>query len=165
MSAFGIGKLGLGAVAATALVVLVAGCGSSRSGGGTTTLAPAKNVAASSFQTHSTKAGTVLVNAKGLTIYELQGDTASNQTCNSACQAFWPPVMSGGSQVVINGHPAFTFSMDSSAGQALGQGTKDTWGTWWALDASGNPITGAVTPASQPPAAKSSAPSGGGAAF
>jgi len=154
-----IGKASTGAAMA-ALAIIVAGCGSSSSGGGgTSTLAPAKNVAASSFQTHSTKAGTVLVDAKGRTIYELTGNTASNQKCGSACQAFWPPVMSGGSQVVINGHPAFTFSMDSSPGQALGQGTKDTWGTWWALDASVNPITGTGTPATTPSSAGSS---GGG---
>lgn len=155
-----IGKLGTGAAVA-ALGVVVAGCGSSSSGGsGTTTLAPAKSVAASSFKTASTPLGPVLVTSKGLTIYELAGDTTSNQTCDTACQAFWPPVMSGGSQVVINGHPAFTFTQDSGAGQTHGQGAKDTWGTWWVLDTSGNPVTtGAAAPASAP---ATTSPAGGG---
>jgi predicted lipoprotein with Yx(FWY)xxD motif len=159
-----IGKLGATGVAAAALAMVVAGCGSSSSsGGGTTTLSPAKSVAASSLKTHSTSVGTVLVNSKGLTIYELVGATASNPKCNSACQAFWPPVTSGGSQIVVNGHPAFTFSMDSKAGQVLGQGAKDTWGTWWALDASGNPITSkAGSTASSPPASPTSSSTGGG---
>lgn len=157
-------KVGTG-VAGAVLAVVVAGCGSSSSsgGGGAATVAPGKDVAASSLQTHSSKVGTVLVNSKGLTIYELAGDTTSHQTCDSSCQAFWPPVTSGGSQIVINGHPAFTFSMDSSAGDVHGQGSKDTWGTWWALDASGNPITGGaktpVTPSS--PAASTSSGGGG----
>jgi predicted lipoprotein with Yx(FWY)xxD motif len=154
-----IGKLGTGAAVA-ALGIVVAGCGSSSSGGGsTTTLAPAKSVAASSFKTVSTPLGPVLVTSKGLTIYELVGDTTNNQTCDTACQAFWPPVMSGGSQVVINGHPAFTFTEDSGSGQTHGQGAKDTWGTWWVLSASGNPVTsGGAAPASPP----ASASSGGG---
>lgn len=154
-----IAKLGTGAAAVAALAIVVAGCGSSSSGG-TSTVAPAKAVAASSLQTHSTKIGTVLVNSKGLTIYELDGDTTSNQICDSSCQAFWSPVTSGGNQIVINGHPAFTFTMDSAAGDVHGQGTKDTWGTWHALDTSGNPIAGAAKTPVAPTASTSS--SGGG---
>jgi predicted lipoprotein with Yx(FWY)xxD motif len=159
-----IGKLSASGAAVAALAMVVAGCGSSSSsGGGTTTLSPAKSVAASTLKTHSTSIGTVLVNSKGLTIYELVGATASNPKCNSACQAFWPPVTSGGSQIVVNGHPAFTFTMDSKAGQTLGQGAKDTWGTWWALDASGNPITAKTgTPVSPAASTSSSTGSGGG---
>jgi predicted lipoprotein with Yx(FWY)xxD motif len=160
-----IGKLSTG-IAVVALATVVAGCGSSKSsgGGGTATVAPAKDVAASSLQTQSTKIGTVLVNSKGLTIYELVGDTAANQTCNASCQVFWPPVTSGGSLLVVNGHPAFTFSMDKAAGQVHGQGSKDTWGTWLALNASGNPITGSATPpvATTPTASSTSSGSGGG---
>jgi predicted lipoprotein with Yx(FWY)xxD motif len=156
-----IGKWGTGAAVA-ALAVVMAGCGSSSSGGSTTTLAPAKNVAASSLQTHSSKIGTVLVTSKGLTIYELQGATGSNTKCDSSCQAFWPPVMQGASQIVVNGHPAFTFTNDSAAGQTHGQGAKDTWGTWWALDANGNPITGAAQTTPTSPPASSSSSGGGG---
>jgi predicted lipoprotein with Yx(FWY)xxD motif len=163
MTVNSMGRLGIG-VAVVALATVVAGCGSSKSsgGGGTATLAPAKNVAASSLQTQSTKIGSVLVNSKGMTIYELAGDTAANQTCNSSCQAFWPPVTSGGSQLVINGHPAFTFAEDSAAGQVHGQGVKDTWGTWWVLNASGNPITGSPTSGASPNPSASSTSTGSG---
>lgn len=167
-----VGKLSVTGAAVAGLAMIVAGCGSSSSsggGGGNSTLSPAKSVAASSFKTASTSAGTVLVNSKGRTIYELVGDTATKSTCPSSCLAFWPPVMSGGSQVVINGHPAFTFVQDTKAGQALGQGAKDTWGRWWVLDASGNPITGSAStggattaPASAPTSSASSSGSGGG---
>jgi predicted lipoprotein with Yx(FWY)xxD motif len=95
-------------------------------------------------------------------MYELVGDTTTHQTCDSSCQAFWPPVMSGGSQVVVNGHPLFTFANDSKAGQALGQGAKDTWGLWLVLDSSGNPIAAKGAAPAPSTAASSPASSGGG---
>jgi predicted lipoprotein with Yx(FWY)xxD motif len=105
----------------------------------------------------STSIGTVLVDASGHTVYELVGDTAAHQTCTGACAATWPLVMANGTQVVVNGHPAFTFASDSAAGQTKGQNVTDQWGQWLALDAHGNPISA--------PAAKTSAPGGGGVAF
>jgi predicted lipoprotein with Yx(FWY)xxD motif len=161
MTVIRIGKLSATGAAVAALAMVVAGCGSSSSGG-KSTLAPAKSVSASSLKTQSTSIGTVLVSSKGLTIYELVGDTASSQTCDSSCQAFWPAVTSGGSQLIVNGHPAFTFVNDKAAGQTHGQGAKDTWGKWWALDASGNPITGTAGATSTPPSTSSSSSSGSG---
>jgi predicted lipoprotein with Yx(FWY)xxD motif len=161
-------KLSATGAAVAGLAMIVAGCGSSSSGGsggGTTTLAPAKSVAASTLKTHSTSVGNVLVDAKGRTIYELVGDTATNQTCDKSCQAFWPPVTSGGSQIVVNGHPAFTFVMDTKSGQILGQGSKDTWGTWWVLDSSGNPITGAGVTTPQSPSTATSSSTGSGSGY
>jgi predicted lipoprotein with Yx(FWY)xxD motif len=159
MSAFGIGKLGAAAAAAAALLALVAGCSSSSkpSTGGTSSNPAA--IGAASLKTKSTSIGTVLVDTSGRTVYELVGDTASNPTCTGSCLATWPPVMANGTQVIVNGHPAFTFNADSSAGQTNGQNVTDQWGRWLALDASGNPITAA------PAASKSSAPPGGGPAF
>jgi predicted lipoprotein with Yx(FWY)xxD motif len=165
MSAFGIGKLGLGAAGAVALVALVAACGSSSSsvqpaaGGASSTppTNPSVSGSASAQKTMSTSIGTVLVDASGRTVYELVGDSAAKQTCTGACLAAWPPVMANGTQMIVNGHPEFTFVGDSSAGQTKGQNVTDQWGRWLALDASGNPISA--------PAATAKAPSGGGAAF
>src|SRR5664279_6301469 len=178
MSTFGIGKLVQGAAGATALVALVAGCASSSSsakpaaGGasGTAQSKPAVSGSASSLKTMSTSIGTVLVDASGHTVYELVGDSAAKQSCTGGCAAIWLPVMANGSQVVVNGHPAFTFASDSAAGQTKGQNLTDQWGKWLALDASGNPISAPAAatskaPASQAPAAKTKAPSGGGGAF
>jgi predicted lipoprotein with Yx(FWY)xxD motif len=151
MSGITIGKSGLGVVGATALVVLVAGCGSSSSG------TSAGSGGAGGLKTMSTSIGTVLVDGSGHTVYELVGDSAAKQTCTGACAATWPPVMANGSQVIVNGHPAFTFASDSSGGQTNGQNVTDQWGKWLALDASGNPISA--------PATKTTAPGGGGAAF
>jgi predicted lipoprotein with Yx(FWY)xxD motif len=152
MSALVIGKLGLGAAGATALVALVAGCASSSSSAKT-----AAGGSGSGLKTGSTSIGKVLVDASGHTVYELVGDSAAKQTCTGGCLAIWPPVQANGSQMVVNGHPAFTYSGDSSAGQARGQNLTDKWGRWLALDASGNPISSHAT--------KSKAPGGGGPAF
>jgi predicted lipoprotein with Yx(FWY)xxD motif len=165
MSAFAMGKLGLGAAGATALVVLVAGCAGSSSsanppagaGSSTPQSQPALSGSASALKTMSTSIGTVLVDGSGRTVYELVGDSAAKQTCTGGCAAIWPPVQANGSQVIVNGHPAFTFASDSAAGQTKGQNATDQWGHWVALDASGNPI-GA-------PAATTTAPGGGGVAF
>ncbi len=170
MSAFARGKLGLGAACATALVVTLAGCGSSSSstnpgvGAGSST-PPSQPVSGSvgALKTMSTTIGTVLVDASGRTVYELVGDTAANQTCTGGCLAAWPPVMTNGTQLVVNGHPAFTFAGDTSTGQTTGQNVTDQWGRWLALDANGNPISGPAPSSS--PAATTSAPASGGAAF
>jgi predicted lipoprotein with Yx(FWY)xxD motif len=168
MSAFGIGKLGLGAAGATALVALVAGCGSSSSsvkpaaGGGSSN--PAATGSATALKTASTSIGTVLVDSSGKTVYELVGATAANNMCSGSCLAIWPEVVANGKQVVVNGHPAFTFAEDPAAGDTKGQNLTDQFGKWVALDASGNPISApASAPASAAPTTK--APSGGGAAF
>jgi predicted lipoprotein with Yx(FWY)xxD motif len=169
MSALGIGKLGVGAAGAVALVALVAGCASSspstkqQAGGGSA------SGSASSLKTKSTSIGTVLVDASGHTVYELVGDTSAKPTCTGGCLAIWPAVMANGSQVIVNGHPAFTFASDSAPGQTKGQNVKDQWGQWLALDASGNPISASTAPSSKAPASQAptsaKAPGGGGPAF
>jgi predicted lipoprotein with Yx(FWY)xxD motif len=153
------------AAAVAAMAVVLAGCGSSSSSGGGTPSGGSNTVAAGSaaggLNTASTSIGTVLVSPAGRTVYMLVGDTASHQTCTSSCQAFWPPVMSGGKILVVNGHPVFTFTQDTAAGQTHGQNAKDTWGTWLALDAKGNPVAaGAKT--TTPSSGASSSSSGGG---
>jgi hypothetical protein len=93
----------------------------------------------------------------------------AHSTCTGACLSIWPPVKTNGTQVVVNGHPVYTFVQDTAAGQTKGQNFKDQWGLWLALDASGNPIKTAAAPTSsapsKAPATTSKAPSGGGAAF
>lgn len=158
MSAVGIGKLGLGAAGATAVVALIAGCASSAHA----TKTAAGGAASSTLNSRSTSIGTVLVSSSGRTVYELVGDSASHQTCTGACLAIWPAVQKNGKQVVVNGHPAFTYVGDKSPGETKGQNLKDRWGLWLALDANGNPITAGSAHSSM---SKSKAPSGGGPAF
>lgn len=164
-----VGKLGLATAGATAVVALVAGCGSSSnsvksSSSGGSTAPQTSGSANSSLQSKPTSIGTVLVDSSGRTVYELVGDTAANSKCTGSCLAIWPPVKVNGTQVVVNGHPAYTFAADSGPGQTKGQNVTDQWGQWLALDSSGNPIAAAANgPASTAPTSK--APNGGGAAF
>lgn len=139
---------GFTVAALTGCALLAAGCGSSQSGTGATT----PSVSASSqgasavglpdgLRTESTSIGTVLATSSGLTVYELVGATPSHSACTGSCLSIWPAVKVNGQQVVVNGHPLYRFAGDSSAGQTHGQGLKDQWGKWWALDKAGNPIT------------------------
>lgn len=173
MSVVGIGKKGLGAVGAAALVALLSACGSGSSStatggsasGATQGKAPV-TVSAKGLKTMSTSIGTVLVDASNHTVYELVGDSAASDTCTGSCLAIWPPLLKNGRPVIVNGHPAFTYVKDTAPGQTTGQNVTDQWGRWLALDAQGNPITApgsATSPSASP--SKSSAPNGGTAAF
>jgi predicted lipoprotein with Yx(FWY)xxD motif len=138
------------AVAAAALAAFVAGCGSSSSGGGGTQSVSAGSTSQTSgLTTQSTSIGTVVADANGHTVYELVGDPPSNTKCTGSCLSIWPAVTSGGKIVVVHGHPVFTFSGDSSTGDTRGQGIKDTWGLWLALDSKGQPIPNGGTAPTQ----------------
>lgn len=144
---------------------ILAACGSSGSsstssagataGGGTAV------VASSGLTTRSTSIGTVAADAAGHTLYELVGDTTSNSKCTGSCLAAWPAVKAHGRQVVLQGHPAYTFAGDNAPGQVTGEGVKDQWGTWYALDKDGKPITTSAS-ATSPSAAASTGGTGGG---
>jgi predicted lipoprotein with Yx(FWY)xxD motif len=177
MSTFGIGRFSLVAAGATAFVVLVTGCASSSPSGkpagaasSTAQSTPAVSGSAGALNSRSTAIGRVLVDTSGRTVYELVGDSAAHTICTGGCLAIWPPVKTNGSQAIVNGHPAFTFVGDKSAGQTNGQNVTDQWGRWLALGAGGNPISasapaGSTAPASSSSTAKSKAPGGGGPAF
>jgi predicted lipoprotein with Yx(FWY)xxD motif len=105
----------------------------------------------------------VLVNSAGRAVYLLTGDSTSHPICTgSACLSDWPavtttakkPVLGKGikgkltvwthgksHQLVLNGHPLYTFADDSSAGTANGQGLKSFGGTWELLTGSGSAFT------------------------
>lgn len=95
--------------------------------------------------------GTVLVNAEGLTLYHWKGETTSSLQCTGSCLSTWliATVNGGGaptggmhatgklatftrsdgagSQITYNGMPLYTYSGDSTAGQANGQGLEGVW--------------------------------------
>jgi predicted lipoprotein with Yx(FWY)xxD motif len=165
------------ASAMTAAALLATACSSSSSSGtpagggaaGTPQSSAAARGTTSHLQTRSTSIGTVLVDRSGRTVYELVGDSPSKSTCTGGCLAVWPAVKQNGHQVVVNGHPAYTYVRDTAAGQTNGQNVTDHWGLWLALDPNGNPIHssgagGSTSPAS-PSSSSKAAPGGGGPAF
>lgn len=96
--------------------------------------------------TVGSKSMTVLTNAQGMTLYYRTSDTPSS-VCSGGCASTWPPVLSSsmpsvsgtlpgtfsllndanGSQLAYNGHPLYTYSGDSAAGQTNGQGIGKIW--------------------------------------
>ena len=129
------------------------------------------------ISTRSTSKGTVLVDAKGHTLYWFAIDTATTSKCTGTCATYWPPVMgkpaaaagtslphalgsitrsNGQVQATYDGHPLYTYVGDTAPGQIKGNALKLSGGLWWAATPSGAKV-GAT--AAHP---SSSSSSGGG---
>ncbi len=140
-----------------------------------TSLRPAGNSGGgTSVDVRSTSLGQVLTTPTGGVMYLLTADRPGARACSGTCLQFWPPVMvhgaasagpgvtarlgetplNGGQQLTVDGHPAYTYSGDSSAGQTAGEGIRSFGGTWWALSSSGAAVTGAT--AAKPPSSAGS---------
>jgi predicted lipoprotein with Yx(FWY)xxD motif len=153
---------------AGAAAAAIAACGSSSpsasngTGSSTTTPAGTSNGAPAStgsgISTRSTSIGTVLVNAKGHTLYWFAIDTPTTSNCNGSCATYWPPVLgkvtaasgtnlpkgfgtikrsNGQVQATYAGHPLYTYAGDSSPGMTSGNGKNLSGGLWWAMTPSG----------------------------
>ena len=110
------------------------------------------------------KLGTVLVNAKGRTLYMFVPDKRKKVTCVRACAKIWPPVKlpkgakavaagkakasllgsdrnpAGGRVVTYNKWPLYTYVADTAPGQAKGQALNLNGGLWYVLSPSGKVI-------------------------
>jgi predicted lipoprotein with Yx(FWY)xxD motif len=156
--------LAAGLVAVAAL--LAAGCGSSSSGSGNggSTSTPG-GASGTALKTSTVSGTTVLTNAQGFTLYWFGPDTASKSNCTGSCSQIWPPVKGpatagsgvtgtlgtvtrsdGTVQATYNGHPLYTYTADTAAGQANGNGVNAYGGVWYQVTASGS--APATTPAS-----------------
>jgi predicted lipoprotein with Yx(FWY)xxD motif len=92
----------------------------------------------------------VLTNAQGRTLYDLTADTPTSTACTGPCTTIWFPLLAtgaptsatplphqlsvltdaNGQQVEYDGHLLYTFSGDTAAGQAQGEGIQSFGGTW-----------------------------------
>ena len=101
--------------------------------------------------------GNVLDTSAGLTLYHLTTETGGKIDCTGACENVWPPALvsgnipstpsgasgtfgsikrpDGSTQLTFDGMPLYTYSGDSAAGQANGQGVQ---GVWFAVTPSGS---------------------------
>jgi predicted lipoprotein with Yx(FWY)xxD motif len=110
--------------------------------------------------------GTVLANGQGYTLYLFAPDNQSgHSTCTGACATAWPPLVlpkgvtvamagtgarfsllgtttraDGTVQVTYNKWPLYRYAIDTSPGQANGQGIYNLGGYWYVLDANGQPV-------------------------
>jgi predicted lipoprotein with Yx(FWY)xxD motif len=95
------------------------------------------------------KSETILTNAEGKTLYFFTPDSSSKIACTGGCAQAWPPLafsgsgtplgdapLSGkltvfnganGAQVEYNGHPLYSYSGDTAAGQTTGEGLFGKW--------------------------------------
>ena len=147
------------ALIAVALAVTACGIGTGTSAGSAygnqATQAPAAPASPSSavtaaLKTETTRAGTVLANDHGLTLYYYSADKRGSGTsvCTGGCATAWPPLAApvkapagvrlpgplgiitrpgGVRQVTINGFPVYLYAGDKAPGQIAGNGMAGSW--------------------------------------
>jgi predicted lipoprotein with Yx(FWY)xxD motif len=164
------------ALLAIATALVVAGCGGGGSstssgsssaygsGGGSTTseqkpAAAETGEAATISLASGGDLGMILVEGKGMTVYDFHKDKGGTSSCYGACAQAWPPVMSTGApqpgngasasmlgtvkrkdgtmQVTYAGHPLYTFIEDKKPGEANGNDVTAFGGQWYALKGNG----------------------------
>jgi predicted lipoprotein with Yx(FWY)xxD motif len=106
--------------------------------------------------------GRILVDSKGITLYDFPPDKGTASVCYGACAALWPPLIASGKpvagpgvrasllgttrrkdgklEVTYNGHPLYYFVSDRKPGQTTGQGLNQFGGPWWVLSPAGKEI-------------------------
>jgi predicted lipoprotein with Yx(FWY)xxD motif len=176
-------RVSLASAGGIAALALLAACGSgsndnadaqSNTGNG--------NTAKALVSTQDTgKAGTVLVDSSGKTLYFSEQEKSGKIDCTGACLDFWFPLTTTGKavptpdgvsgklgtlmrsddgkrQVTYNGAPLYTFKLDTSAGDMKGNDFSDSFGTkhftWHAA--------GAMTASNSPSSKSTSGGNGGG---
>ena len=150
------------ALIAVALAVTACGAGSGSSAGGAygygtqttqaTQAAPASpsSVSTVALKTETTRAGTVLADNHGLTLYYYSADKrgSGKSVCTGGCATAWPPLAApvkapagvrlpgplgiitrpgGLRQVTINGLPIYLYAGDKAPGQETGDGMAGSW--------------------------------------
>jgi predicted lipoprotein with Yx(FWY)xxD motif len=106
--------------------------------------------------------GRILVDSKGITLYDFVKDKGTTSVCYGACAALWPPLLTNGKpiagpgvrasllgttkrkdgklEVTYGGHPLYYFVTDRRPGQTTGQGVNQFGGPWWVISAAGKEI-------------------------
>ena len=109
-----------------------------------------------------TGVGRILVDSKGISLYDFPPDKGTTSVCYGACAALWPPVLTHGKpvagpgvrasllgttkrkdgklEVTYNGHPLYYFVSDHRQGQFSGQGLNQFGDPWWVLSPAGKEI-------------------------
>lgn len=109
-------------------------------------------------------AGLVLVTAKGYPLYIFQPDNQRSVTCTGACAGTWPPLKvpdggspaagfgvksallgtdpdpAGGTVLTYDGWPLYTYTGDTTPGQATGQAIDLNGGEWYVIRPDGKPL-------------------------
>src|SRR6476660_544704 len=135
--------------ACASIIAAIAFANSTKSGGATVALA-------------ASPLGRILVDSKGITLYDFVTDKGGVSGCYGACAALWPPLITKGKpnagpgvrasllgttkrkdgklEVTYNHHPLYYFVTDRKPGQTTGQGVNQFGGPWWVLSPAGREI-------------------------
>lgn len=168
----------LALLAAGALALVAAGCGGGSSSATTGSGAESTGAESASGEKEAVKAapnaeegttfvslgnvsglGMVLVDSKGMTLYEFQKDQGEESSCYGECAKAWPPLLTAGEpqpsngadasmlgtterkdgtmQVTYNGRPLYGFEGDKAPGEANGNNVDAFGAEWYALESSG----------------------------
>lgn len=148
-------------LAMLALALVVAGCSAYQAPANNQPSVPSQSQA--TVKTGSTSLGTIMTDAKGMSLYIFRKDTVDNSTCYGTCATFWPPLLvsegaqptgqgitatlgitqrtDGTDQVTANGLPLYYFVRDLAVGDVNGQGSNGSGALWYVLSPSGEQIT------------------------
>ncbi len=113
--------------------------------------------------------GRVLVDSRGLTLYDFHKDQGTESSCYGGCAKVWPPLLTEGEphasngaipsklgttersdgtvQVTYAGHPLYTYAEDQQPGDANGNDIDSFGAEWYALTPSGAEPGASATPA------------------
>lgn len=167
------------ALSALAAVLVIAGCGggsddSSSAGSGAygsgesskpaSSASSGGGVAAVVSASSAPKLGRIIVDSKGLTLYDFHKDKGTTPACYGACAQVWPPLITEGkpqagegamasklgtterkdgtTQVTYAGHPLYTYTADTKPGDAKGNDFSSFGAEWYALVPSGEEAEG-----------------------
>jgi predicted lipoprotein with Yx(FWY)xxD motif len=144
-------------LALIAALALVAGTGA-----GTAAVATSKS-SSPAVKTRHTALGTILVDAKGRTLYLFEKDTKNKSKCSGQCAVNWPPALTSGhptagggaatsklattrrsdgkTQLTYAGHPLYRFVADQNKpGATKGEGIDAFGAEWYVLGTNGKKI-------------------------
>jgi predicted lipoprotein with Yx(FWY)xxD motif len=128
----------------------------------TVALAATTRAAGARVDVTTSPLGRILVDGKGITLYDFPPDKGTTSVCYGACAALWPPLLTQGKpvpghglrasllgttkrkdgklQVTYGGHPLYYFVTDRKPGQTTGQGVNQFGGPWWVISPAGKEI-------------------------
>jgi predicted lipoprotein with Yx(FWY)xxD motif len=146
-------------MAIVALALVAAACGGASTSTPTTS---ATALGATVGTAKDPQLGTILVDAKGRTLYLFEKDQGGTSSCYGGCASVWPPLTTGGkpqagpgasaallgttsrtdgtTEVTYNGHPLYYYVSDTQPGQTSGQGLNQFGAVWDALSPAGNKV-------------------------
>ena len=137
-------------IALAAVSVILAACGSGSSHGGGSTTSGAEPAVVTSAR--KAKVGSVIVDARGRTLYRFTAEAEGLPVCTGACVGTWLPALArtasglpehvatvrrpdgGELQLTYDGHPLYRYAGDRSKADAKGEGVG---GQWYVVKAAG----------------------------